>query len=72
LLAIVNPVHKSLVGIVQVVVPIVDNVPAAGRTVVNPTVVSIGIPVVVIEVITRRRDVIPLIQSLILVFAPRS
>jgi hypothetical protein len=56
-----------------VVVAIVDNVPAAGRTVVNPTVVSIGIPVIVfIEVITRRRDVIPLIQSPILVFAPRS
>jgi hypothetical protein len=55
-----------------VVVPVVDNVPAASRTVVNPTVVSIGIPVVVIKVITRRRDVIPLIQSPILAFAPRS
>jgi hypothetical protein len=44
-----------------VVVLIVDNVPIASRTVVNLTVISIEIPVVVIEVITRRRDVIPLI-----------
>lgn len=43
-------------------VSIVDNVLAASRTVVNPTIVFIGILVVVfIEVITRRRDVIPLI-----------
>jgi hypothetical protein len=64
---------QGLVGIVIVVVTTVDDVPTAGRTVVIPTVVFIEIPVVVfIEVVMKRRDVIPLIQILILLFAPRS
>jgi hypothetical protein len=64
---------QGLVGIVIVVVLTVDDVPTTGRTVVIPIGVFIEIPVIVfIEVVTRRRDVIPLIQSPVLVFALRS
>jgi hypothetical protein len=64
---------QGLVGIVIVVVRIVDDVPTTGRTVVIPTGVFIEIPVIVfIEGGMRRRDIIPLIQSPVLVFAPRS
>ncbi len=54
--------QQGLVGKVIVVVRIVDNVPTTGRI-----VIPIG---VFIEVGTRR-DVIPLIQSPVLVFAPQ-
>lgn len=58
--------HRSqgLVGIVKFIVTSIDDVPTASWTVVLPVVIFI-------KVVTRR-DIIPLIQSLILVFAPRS
>jgi hypothetical protein len=62
---------QGLVGIVIVVVRIVDDVPTTGRTVI-PIGVFIEIPVIVFIEVGTRRDVIPLIQSPVLVFAPRS
>lgn len=64
-------VPQDLIRIVIVVVPTVDDVHTTGRTVVIPIGVFIEISVIVfIEVVTRRRDVISLIQSPVLVFAP--
>lgn len=68
--------QQSSVGTIRVVIAIIDNTPTAGGSVIIVLaflVFILMIPTtVVIENVCSRRDVIPHIQSFILVFAPRS